>query len=189
LHKSNKANAEKAFRDIMNSIDDGSYFNAPPPKMREVLDRYVVDVSSNHDGCERELEIAAHFYRTYGDTLVSKVTASKLSTYKARRLDGTIRFGKKKRAVSESTVKRELSFLRGVFYTAIEMWNDDDDWDKYFRINTQKPVTAVLKGMSDTEREKTVFPEEALALKKTLPACLSLLSSSHRKQGIGLASS
>ncbi len=175
LHKTNKANAEKKFREIMNSIDDGSYFKAPPPKMREVLDRYVLDVALTHDSFERELEIASHFYSVYGDTLVSKVTTSKLATYKARRLDGTIRFGRKKKPVTEPTVKRELSFLRQVFSKATELWTDEDDWDGYFKIHQQNPVKAVIKGMEDVERERTVSPEEAKELKKHLPAWLKPL--------------
>ena len=45
----------------------------------------------------------------------------------------------------------------------------------YFKVNTENPVKAVLKGMSDLERERSVSPEETLVLKKTLPAWLKPL--------------
>jgi len=106
-------------------------------------------------------------------SLVSEVTSSKLSEYKARRLDGGLKYGRKKAAVSESTVKKELSYLRQVFSTAIEMWSDD--WNGYFKTHRDNPVTIVLKGMKDVDRSRTISPEEAVALKKKLPAWLKPL--------------
>lgn len=102
---------------------------------------------------------------------MSEVTSSELSGYKARRLDGGLKCGRKKAAVSESTVKKELGYLNQVFTTAIELWSDD--WNGYFRFYNHNPVKVVMKGMTDVER--TISSEEAIALRKTLPAWLKPL--------------
>jgi len=60
--------------------------------------------------------------------------------------------------------------LRQVFNTAIDFWADN--WNGYFKRNRLNPVKAVLKGMKDIERERSVSTDEALALKKDLPAWL-----------------
>ena len=169
LNTTNDAVAEKRVREIRNSIDDGSYF-LKIPTMREILDRYVLSQTLGHEGCERELDIASRFYSYFESDLVSKVTTSKLSDYKDDRLDGKLKYGNKKAAVSESTVKKELSFLRGVFNAAMELWADD--WNGYFKLNKINPVKAVLKGMKDVERERCISPEEAIKLRKTLPSWL-----------------
>ncbi len=106
----------------------------------------------------------------WGECPVSAVTKSMLSTYKSRRLLGKIVHGRGKgRVAGASTVKRELSFLRAVLNYAIDEW--DDDWEGYFRDYTN-PVGKVIKRLEDEERNRTITPEEARELNKTIPSWL-----------------
>ncbi len=90
-----------------------------------------------------------------------------LSSYKAKRLTGELRYGRSKnhekmKKAGESTVKRELSFLRGVFNKAIDEWE----------LCSFNPVRKVIKGLKDKKRVRYVLPEEAEKLRFTLPAWL-----------------
>ena len=141
----------------------------PEPTMREVIDKYMTEISPTHKGHKRNVEIATHWYAFFGDCCVSDVTKSKLATYKAKRLSGEIIHGKGKgRKAGESTVKKELSFLRQVFNKAIDEWDADENWHGYFRHNAVTPTKKVLKKMEDFERTRYVEPEEAKELAKFL---------------------
>jgi hypothetical protein len=89
---------------------------------------------------------------------------SLLSSYKAKRLTGDLRFGKskdpdKRKKAGQSTIKKELAFLRMIFNKAIDEW--DDDWDGYFRSNPVNPVRKVIKGLKENKRVRYVMPDEA----------------------------
>ncbi len=98
---------------------------------------------------------------------MSDVTKSLLSTYKTKRLSGEIMHGKRK--AEASTVKKELGFLRQVFYHAANEW--EDDWDGYFS-NYTNPVSRIMKGLRDNERIRYVMDDEAKRLALVLPAWL-----------------
>lgn len=67
--------------------------------------------------------------------------------------------GRGKRA-GKSTAKKELSFLRMVFNTAIDDWDGDDDWGGYFREHQNNPACKALKGLKDNERKRYIKPQE-----------------------------
>lgn len=171
LHTKIKRQSEKRYSEILPTIIDGSFFTKPKhiqvPKVSEVLDRYIREVSPPQRGHSRNKAIYEYWIAFFEEDLMTEVTKSRLSTYKAQRLNGEIIHGKRK--AGESTVKKELSFLRQVFNHASTTW--DDDWDGFFQgyIN---PVQKVIKGMSDRERIRYVTESEAEALSKHLPAWL-----------------
>jgi hypothetical protein len=183
LETKNKKKAEDKYHgEILPAIMSGTYrktavsepIKTPEkpkePTMREVIEKYMTEISPTQKGQKRNVEIAAHWYAFFGDCSVSDVTKSKLATYKAKRLSGEIIHGKGKgRKAGESTVKKELSFLRQVFNKAIDEWDDDEDWHGYFRHNAVTPTKKVLKKMEDIERTRYVTPEEAKELAKYLP--------------------
>lgn len=143
-------------------ILDGSWWDEPvaEPSMKEVIEKYMNEVSSMQKGHRRNLEIAPHFYDFFGDSLVGKVTTSRLSSYKAKRLTGEIIYGRGKgKRAGESTVKKEFAFLRMVFNKAISEWHDD--WGGWFRKHPENPVKAVIKGLTDRKRVRYVLSDEA----------------------------
>ncbi|MGD0885907.1 MAG: site-specific integrase [Thermodesulfovibrionales bacterium] len=144
--------------------------------IREVIEKYMNEISPAQKGHYRNLEIAPHWYQYLGDCLVSEVTKSKLSQYKNGRINGNIRFvkgkmeigqGKGKRA-GKSTVKKELSFLRMVFNRAIDDWDGEEDWGGYFKSHDSNPVKKVIKGLKDVERTRYIKPKEAKKLADSL---------------------
>jgi integrase len=110
LNTKNKRVAESRFAQIVTQIEDGSYFRKPERShsMKDVIDRYMKEVSPRQKSHERNKEIASHWKDFLGDRLISEVTASILSSYKAKRLTGEIRYGKsndtdRRRIAGEST--------------------------------------------------------------------------------------
>lgn len=169
LNTRNRKLADRKFADILLKIEDGSYFEEPVtvPRIREVIDKYMSDVSPCQKSHQRNEEIAFHWYDYLKDCLVSDLTKSKLATYKASRLNGKIIFGRGKgRKASASTVKKELSFLRQVLNKAMDVW--DDDWGGYFKDYESNPVKKVIKGLKDVERKRYVMPAEARKLAVSL---------------------
>jgi integrase len=170
LGTESKKLAERLYAEILPTIIDGSYFEKQKriPTMKEVIERYMTDVSPMQKSYSRNLEISGYWNDFFKDCLVSDVTTSLLSSYKAKRLTGDIVRGKGKgRKAGQSTVKRELAFLRAVFNKAIGEW--DDDWDEYFKDHPLNPVKKVIKGLKDNKRVRYVTPEEAQKLRVTLP--------------------
>lgn len=170
LYTKVKRVAERRFAEILPTIIDGSYFAVPKkvPTVREVMDRYMREVSPMQKGHDRNKAIYEYWCDFFGDCLLmSDVNRSLLSTYKAKRLNGELMHGKRK--AGESTVKKELSYLRQVFSHASDAW--EEDWGGYFT-NYVNPVKKVIKGMSDNARTRYVIKDEALALAKTLPEWL-----------------
>ena len=170
LGTENKKLAERLYAEILPTIIDGSYFERKKriPMMKEVIERYMTDVSSIQKGHYRNLELAGYWNDFFKDCLVSEVTTSLLSGYKAKRLTGAIIRGKGRgRKAGQSTVKREFAFLRAVFNKGIEEW--EDDWDEYFKDHPRNPVKKVIKGLKENKRVRYVTPDEAEKLKVTLP--------------------
>lgn len=134
LGTENKKLAERLYADKLPKIIDGSYFEEKKriPMMKEVIQRYMTDVSPIQKSHSRNLEIASYWNDFFKDCLVSDVTTSFLSSYKAKRLTGEIVRGNGKgRKAGQATVKKELAFLRAIFNKAIDEW--EDDWDGYFK--------------------------------------------------------
>ncbi|HET6513665.1 MAG TPA: site-specific integrase [Thermodesulfovibrionales bacterium] len=128
--------------------------------MKEVIEKYMSEVSPMQKGHRRNLEIAPHFCDLFGDSLVSEVTTSRLSSYKAKRLTGEIIYGRGRgKRAGESTVKKEFAFLRTVFNKAINEWHDD--WSGWFKVHPENPVKAVIKGLTDRKRVRYVLSDEA----------------------------
>ena len=170
LETANKGIAERRLRDFQNAIDDGSYFREAPVlvRMTEVIERYMREVSPMLKSCKRNEEIKEHWSDFLGDCPLSDVTTSLLSSYKAKRLTGEILY--RKRKAGQSTVKKELAFLRTVFNKAIDEW--DEDWGGYFKEHPLNPVRKVIKGLKDNKRVRYVMPDEAEKLNLKLPAWL-----------------
>ncbi len=168
LGTNKKKLAEKFYADKLPKILDGSYFERPKliPTMKEVIVRYMREVSPLQKSHERNQEIAPHFYDLFMDCLVSEIKPL-LSEYKTKRLLGEIKYGRGEgRQAGESTVKKELSFLRQVFSYAINEW--DEDWNGYFKENDANPVKKVIKGLKDRKRVRYILKEEAYKLRKAL---------------------
>jgi len=169
LHVRRKEDAEKKYADILPKIVDGSYFEKPlePPKMKYVIERYMKEVSPQQKSYKRNQEIASHLLDFVQDKLLSEVTSDLLSSYKANRLNGEIRYGRGKgKLAGKSCVKKELSFLRQVFNKAIDEWGES--WGRYFTTNQINPVRKVLKGLKDVKRVRYVTAEEAGKLSASL---------------------
>jgi integrase len=170
LGTSQKKLAERRYAEKLPSILDGTYIlkQRVIPKIREVINRYMREVSPLQKSHERNLEVASHWYDMLGDRLVPEVTTSLLSAFKAKRLSGEIVYGKGKgRRAGASTIKRELGFLRHIFNIAMNEW--EDDWDEYFKDHPLNPVKKVIRGLKDPERIRYVSPDEAQRLRLTLP--------------------
>lgn len=170
LNTKSKREAEKRYSKILPTITDGSYFNKPEqvPTVREVIDRYMREVSPLQRGHQRNQAIHEYWTAFFGqELLMSEVTKSLLSSYKAKRLTGEIIHQKRK--AGESTVRKELSFLRQVFNHASEEW--EDDWGEYFK-GFVNPVKRVIKGLQDNERTRYLTQKEAQDLARVLPEWL-----------------
>lgn len=177
LETTNRGIAERNYRAFLNSLEDGSYFKKAVtiPVMKEVIERYMKEVSPLQKSHSRNKEIYLHWVTYFGDLLASEITTSLLSSYKAKRLTGELRYGKSKdqskcRKAGQSTIKKELAFLRMIFNKAIDEW--DDDWDGYFRDHPVNPVRKVIKGLKENKRIRYIMPDEAQRLNLTLPAWL-----------------
>jgi integrase len=176
LGTSNKKLAgEIYYEEKLPSILNGTFFELPEteptiPTMNEVIEKYIREVSPVQKSHGRNQEIAGHFYDFFKDCLVSNVKPM-ISDYKAKRLLGEIVFGKGKgRRAGQSTIRKELSFLRQIFNKAINDW--EEHWDGYFKNNPVNPVRKVIKGLKDNPRRRYVHPEEAEKLRFALPAWL-----------------
>lgn len=149
--------AEKKYADLLSQILSGAYFQTQEevPTMMAVISRYMREVSPFQKGHQRNREIADHLVAFFEDKLISDVTVPVLSSYKAARLTGDLKFGKGKgKLAGESTVKKELSFLRQVFNKAIDEWELCKD----------NPVKKVIKGLKDIKRVRYILPDEAVKL-------------------------
>lgn len=172
LNTRNRKLAERKYADILPKIEDGSYFEEPvvlpePPKIREVIERYMAEISPQQKSHKRNQEIVAHWYDFFGGAALSEVTTDLLSSYKIKRLNGDIKYGRGKgRRAGKSCVKKELSFLRQVFNKAVDEWGSS--WGGYFETHQANPVRKVLKGLKDVKRVRYVSPEEAEKLAITL---------------------
>lgn len=167
LKTEDKGLAKRLFAELLPSIYDGTYGkgNAENTTMASVIDRYMQEASPLQEPTthERNRQIAEGFKAFFNDVHLSDVTPSLLSTYKAKRLSGEIRRGRGTgRIATASTVKKELSFLRQVFGTAIEEWE----------LCTTNPVRKVIKGLKDEKRVRFVTPDEAEKLRFTIPVWL-----------------
>jgi integrase len=172
LGTGNKKLAERLYAEKLPRIIDGSYFVQPArvPTVKEVIERYMREVSPLKKSHRRYEDIASHFYIFFGDCLMSYVKPM-LSEYKTKRLLGELVFGKgKARKACESTVKKELSFMRGVLNKAIDEW--EEDWGGYFGANPVNPVRKFIRGLKESRRVRYVLPEEAVKLRFTLPQWL-----------------
>ncbi len=170
LYTKIKREAEKKYADIVPTIVDGSYFEKPQevPNVREVMDRYMNEVSILQRGHERNKAIYEYWCEFFGEKhLMSNVTKSVLSKYKAKRLTGEIIHQKRK--AGASTVRKELSFLRQVFNHACVEW--EDDWGGYFK-GFVNPVKKVIRGLVDNERTRYLTQKEAQDLARALPGWL-----------------
>lgn len=170
LYTKVKRQAEKKYAEILPTIIDGSYFEKPQevPRVREVMDRYIREVSFLQRGHDRNQAIYEYWCDFFDENhLMSDVTKSVLSKYKAKRLTGEIIHQKRK--AGESTVRKELSFLRQVFNHACEEW--EDDWGGYFK-GFVNPVKKVIKGLEDNERTRYLTQKEAQDLARVLPEWL-----------------
>jgi endo-1,4-beta-D-glucanase Y len=74
-----------------------------------------------------------------------------------------------KQKAQSSTVKKELGFLRQVFYHAANEW--PEDWDCFFSDFTN-PLGRVMKGLRDNVRIRYVTDHEAKKLAPVLPLWL-----------------
>lgn len=170
LKTSIKRLAEKRFAEILPAIVDGSYFKEPAriPTVQEVMERYMREASPQQLGHDRNQAVHAYWLEFFGrDLLMSEVTRSLISSYKAGRLNGEIMHGKRK--AGEATVKKELSLLRQVINHAVNEW--EDDWGGYF-LHYVNPVKRVIRGMKEAKRIRYLTEDEASALAKTLPTWL-----------------
>lgn|GEM_PF-1323943 len=141
----------------------------PVPTMREVIEKYMLDISPTKKSHKRSQEIAAHLYDFLGNCLVAEVTKSKLTEYKSKRLKGEIIYGRGKgRKAGDSTVRKELSFLRQVLNKAMDVWDSSEDWNGYFSDYFANPVKKVIKDLKDQVRERYVTPAEAKDLANSL---------------------
>lgn len=169
LHTSIKRLAErKYFEDILPKILNGSYGLEPDtiPTIKEVIERYMREISPMQKSHRRNTEIVSHFYGFFGDALVCEAKLL-IAAYKAKRLTGELIYGRGRgRRAGDSTLKKELGFLRQIFNKAIDEW--DDDWNGYFRKNPDNPARRAIKGLKEVERVRYVLPEEAEKLRISL---------------------
>jgi integrase len=164
--RSSETNDKELARRILKSIEgkvvDGKWFDKPQSiKMSEVIDKYMQEISplkkASH---ERNLQLAAHLKKFFGNCLLEDVRAPLLSRYRAQRLQTISLRG---RPISPDTVRKELGFLRQIFNVAIDEW-------EYCKEN---PVRKVMKKLPKEERRvRYVLPEEAEKLRFTIPSWL-----------------
>ena len=167
-----KREAEKRYATILPTIVDGSYFYKPQqievPTVMDVIKRYMREVSPQQRSHHRNQAICEYWISLFGEeALMTAVTKSKLSTYKAQRLNGEIKHGA--RQAGHATVKKELSFLRQVFNHASLEW--EEDWGGFFK-NFVNPVKRVIKGLAENKRIRYLSEKEAQDLAIALPQWL-----------------
>jgi integrase len=170
LYTRKKSEAEERYAEILPSIIDGSYFKEPEkiPTIRELIDRFMGETSPHQKGHSRNQEIAAHWLDFFSEDCLVTAIKPKLVEYRAKRLSGEITF--RKRRAGQSTVKKELSFMRRVFSEAIDQW--DGDWGGFFERNPVNPVKKAMKGLSDRKRVRYLSTDEAKRLGAALPGWL-----------------
>jgi integrase len=154
--------ARRILKSIEGKVVEGKWFDRPQSiKMNEVIDKYMQEISPFKKASHgRNLQLAAHLKKFFGNMMLEEVKAPVLSRYKAQRLQTITRKGT---PVSPDTVRKELGFLRQIFYVAIDEW-------EYCKEN---PVRKVMKRLPKEERRvRYVLPEEAQKLAFTLPAWL-----------------
>jgi integrase len=155
LKTDNKRIADKQYARIVADIVEGKHFGFTRITMKEVLERYMNDVSALKAPATytRDQQIVNHFYEFFGNLQLKQVTPSLVSKYKSQRL----------KKVSPTTVRIELSFLRRVFNTAINEWE----------LCKENPVTRIFKTLPpETKRVRFLKPDEAGRLRFTLPEWL-----------------
>ncbi len=176
LGTTNKRKAQELWeKKYLPSILDGSFW-APPdepvaePSMREVIEDYMkyVSITQKKTSHKRNQEIAAYWLEFLGDCPVSEV-GEKAADYRDKRLAGEIIHGKHKdsgkcRKPGESTVRKELAFLRQVFNKASDAWTKK--WPVFKDL--PNPIRKHMKGLKDQERSRYVTQDEAEMLAEGL---------------------
>jgi len=156
LKTANRRLAEKRYSRIVSQVVSNDFHCESGATIIETIERYLKEVSclKSRSTYNRDCQIAEHYFRFFAsDTLLTKVTSSLVSKYKAERL----------LKVSPSTVRKELSFLRRVFNLAIDEWE----------LCNNNPVLKVIKSLPpETKRVRYLTPEEEERLRATLPAWL-----------------
>jgi len=180
LETDDRVDAIIEYGKILQSVKDGSYSDDPRPipavaepipTVADIINRYLLEEVILHTAKSqtREKSIAQNLIIQFGSKLVSAVKKSDIIDYRTRRINGVLKFGG--RTVGQPGVKKELSFLRAVWNTAIEEW--DDDYDGYFAQNRINPVSKrTMKNLKDQERTRYLQEGEAEKLAPHLPQWL-----------------
>ena len=177
LETTEKEEAVIRFAKILQSIKDGSYFverkptptvAEPIPTVADLINRYLLEEVILHTSKSqvREKSIARNLIIEFGSKLVSELKKSDVRKYRTERISGELKFGG--RTVGQPGVKKELSFLRAVWNTALEEW--DEDYDGYFARNRINPVSKrTMTRLKENERMRYLTEDEAKKLAPHLP--------------------
>jgi len=110
----NKADAIKWSRNVESQLDLGTLSpKQAMPRLRSMLERYVVEVTPTKKGESQERYRAAQLMKTkLADLFIDKITGEVVAKYRDQRLT----------EVSNNTVRLELAFLSVVFEQSRKEW-------------------------------------------------------------------
>ncbi len=143
----NKKKAEKVYAKNLNDIREGRWFGKMPGeeiRFREMMKKYLEDHSSKNkapSSHRRDLGLAKHLNRFFGDFFITHITPKHLSKYKLMR---------REEGASPRTINYELSLMGHAFNLAIKEW----EWVR------ENPVSKVSKERVINLRDRWLTFEE-----------------------------
>jgi len=149
--------AERWARQTEIEIESGAFQmrreEAAMPTMREVIERYVAEVTPKKRGATSEtIRLKAIVRENWTSTSVAKITSRQIAEFRDNRL----------KSVCGSTVRREMLLLRHVFEIAKKEWK--------LAIGSN-PVNDVSRPASNPSRERRLSDDEFKKLFAALRSC------------------
>lgn len=139
--------AEKVYHKVMSQIAEGKWFEKPlgaDKTVRELLEKYLKEHSARNKAPKshiRDQSLAKHLNDTFGDHLLTEVTARAISGYKVKRRD---------EEAAANTINNELRLLSHAYNLAIREW----EWVDF------NPVSRVSKERVNNQVERWLTHEE-----------------------------
>lgn len=147
--------AEKWARDVERAMDRGTFVDrreADKNTLRQVLERYLKDVTPGHKGKDvEELRIKALTRDRIADFKMSALSAAALADYIERR----------SKEVSQATVRREIDILSAVITKARRAWGINLAENPVTLIERPKPAKARDRRLQDDEEARILAVLEA----------------------------
>ncbi len=155
----NKKKAEEVYAKTLTEIREGKWFEKMPGEritFSEMMKKYLDEHSSKNkakSSYRRDLSLAKHLNRFFGNFILTHITPKHISSYKIRR---------REEGASPRTINYELSLMGHAFNLALKEW----EWVK------ENPVGKVSKERVNNLRERWLTFEEEEKLLQASPKWL-----------------